>query len=109
DDHREELRIKSKERNRLLKIETIQHYGGVCACCGESRMEFMSLDHKEGGGRQHRLKLKKTGIVFYAWLKRQGYPDGYRVLCMNCNWASSYGLCPHERERQCETLKATAS
>jgi hypothetical protein len=35
-------------------------------------------------------------------LKRQNWPqDGYRVLCMNCNWATSRGrTCPHELKRE---------
>jgi hypothetical protein len=29
-------------------------------------------------------------------LARNGFPDGYRVLCHNCNMAlGQYGYCPH--------------
>jgi hypothetical protein len=33
------------------------------------------------------------------WLIREKLPDGFRVLCHNCNQAIGYyGVCPHESE-----------
>jgi len=70
-----------------------------CACCGEWRLEFLTLDHIDGGGNQHR-KSGMTGRKFYLWLKREGFPPGYRVLCMNCNCSIGfYGYCPHQKEK----------
>ena len=46
---------------------------------------FLQVDHIEGGGNVHRQELKAQGLDLYAWLRRQGYPVGYRVLCMNCH------------------------
>lgn len=38
-------------------------------------------------------------IKAYHWIKRNGFPAGFRVLCLNCNFARGiYGRCPHERE-----------
>ena len=87
-----------QERARLkLRREVIQTYGGKCACCGEERMVFLAIDHINGGGRKHRQSL--GGSIpqhFYAWLRQQHYPLGYRVLCHNCNFAIGlYGYCPH--------------
>jgi len=54
----------------------------------------MSLDHINGGGVAHR---KERGIPLTQWLVRNGYPDGFRVLCHNCNQAlGAYGYCPHQ-------------
>ena len=80
-----------------LRPQTFQAYGGaICACCGEQHQEFLSIDHIHGGGRAHRASINKTGILFYAWLKRHGFPPGYRVLCMNCNFSlGAFGFCPH--------------
>jgi hypothetical protein len=62
-------------------------------------MEFLSIDHVNGGGGEHRRKLKTTSM--YHWLRRQGYPSGFAVLCMNCNFAKGhFGECPHEAERR---------
>jgi len=84
-----------KERQQELKLEVFQAYGGPwCACCGVANMEFLSLDHIKGGGNQHR---KKVGSRLYFYLKRDGFPEGYRVLCMNCNFAiGKFGYCPHK-------------
>jgi len=92
------------EQNKLtarVKAETIAAYGNRCACCGETEIAFLSIDHKFGGGNEHRRSLKRIGgKAFYYWLKRQGYPqDDYQVLCHNCNQAkSAYGICPHQAE-----------
>jgi hypothetical protein len=85
---------------RGISLETIKRYGGKCACCGESRREFLAIDHIDGGGEKHRKELgMRGGANFYGYLKSQGYPAGYRVLCHNCNQSlGSYGYCPHAKE-----------
>jgi hypothetical protein len=57
-------------------------------------MEFLTIDHIKGKGRQHQ---KKINTQICNWLKRNGYPKGYRVLCYNCNCAIGFfGQCPHK-------------
>ncbi|MBY0458284.1 MAG: hypothetical protein K2V38_13165, partial [Gemmataceae bacterium] len=59
----------------------------------------MVIDHVNGGGGKERRE-RGTGEVFYYWLVSQGFPEGYRVLCVNCNHALGiYGYCPHDLER----------
>lgn len=90
-------RAQETRYRRKLRASVLAHYGGKCACCGESRDEFLSIDHINGGGDKHRRETK--GHVF-AWLKRNGFPAGFRVLCHNCNMARGFfGYCPHEREK----------
>lgn len=87
----------AKEAALKGKLELLRAYGGKCACCGEDRFEFLSLDHMiPGDGKAHRAKFR-TPRKIYAYLKSLGYPkDGYRVLCFNCNMATAiYGVCPH--------------
>jgi len=99
------------------RLEALQAYGGEhpkCSCpgCNESHIEFLCIDHINGGGKRHYAQLRaeqkqtkekiKPGMLpgggaLYRWLKKQGYPPGYRVLCYNCNTARSNGPCPvHE-------------
>lgn len=95
--NREEHRQKAREHCQRRKREVIDHYGGKCACCGESAIEFLCLDHKNGNGQQERKAYHFTQVWRIA-IKR-GFPDDYQVLCFNCNNAKSiYGICPHQTQ-----------
>lgn len=97
--------IKENHKFHLrLKDECFSAYGGyVCACCGELEKEFLTLDHKNDDGAEHRRELRSgkgrgAGWLVYLDLRKKGYPDGYQVLCMNCNWGRrKTGTCPHKR------------
>lgn len=98
--YREQRSLWAYTRGRKLKSLIIETYGNICACCGEDAIEFLSIDHINGGGHKHR---KKTGggTSFYLWLKRNNYPPGFQVLCYNCNQAKGYyGKCPHQIARE---------
>ena len=83
-----------------MRAETLFAYSGAqprCACCGEQRLAFLTLDHVNNGGRAHRRQKGNQGV--YHELRRAGYPPGFRVLCFNCNLArGSYGSWPHAGE-----------
>ena len=94
-------RARHSELGRQAKKELFEAYGGAfCACCGEARLAFLSIDHINGGGGKERMKNRTSKARF--WLKKQGYPPGYRVLCFNCNSGRQVngGICPHEEERR---------
>lgn len=41
--------------------------------------------------------LSRGGGHFYGWLIREEFPEGYRVLCLNCNFSHGvFGYCPHQ-------------
>ena len=82
--------------DRELRLETIGRYGGRCVCCGESRLAFLVIDHEDGGGNEHRRALPHSGHAIYRWLRQHNWPDGFRVLCCNCNAAmTQQGNCWH--------------
>jgi hypothetical protein len=86
-----------REYRRSRRARVVAHYGGACACCGETTPEFLALDHIEGGGEQHRAQVGQ-GSNMVEWLIKSGLPEGFRVLCHNCNQAIGYyGACPHEQ------------
>jgi hypothetical protein len=96
-DEKEVLREREYQREykKRFKLHIINYYGGKCACCGETRIEFLSIDHIKGG----KGNPTKRESNFYRWIKTHGYPDDLRVLCMNCNFSRGiHGYCPHERE-----------
>ena len=75
-------------------------YGGKCACCGESELDFLTIDHIYNDGNEHRKKFNiGPGKETYRWLRRNDYPDGFQVLCFNCNLGKriNKGICPHKR------------
>lgn len=80
-------------------------YGGYkCACCGETEPKFLSLDHIENDGASHRRELgydgngKGASSATLSWMRKNNYPSGIQVLCMNCNFgkARNGGICPHQ-------------
>lgn len=99
--HDETLKASDRLRAYRRKVAVIERYGGKCACCGETEPAFLAIDHINGQGNAHRREMgNRGGQSFYLWLKREGYPEGYRVLCHNCNMARSIlGICPHRRLR----------
>jgi hypothetical protein len=93
------IAAKQSKRYRLdTRRECLEHYSNgtpKCACCGETHIEFLGIDHINGGGAKARKELGHGNIG--ASLKAQGYPLGYRVLCHNCNMSIGfYGYCPHQ-------------
>lgn len=85
-----------KRHKKKVRFEVLSYYSNgipTCACCGEMILEFLCIDHINGGGSRNQ---KKTSGNIYAWLKKNDYPLGFRVLCHNCNSALGfYGYCPH--------------
>jgi hypothetical protein len=110
-----------------LKIQTFEAYGGCkCVCCGESDPEFLTLDHINLDGGDQRRKESSSGKNWgwgghhlFRQLRKNGFPPGFQVLCMNCNFGKTRnnGVCPHvkpskplkERLAELETLRGTSS
>ena len=85
-----------------------------CRCCGEnSFVEFLDIDHVLGKkqmdsipelvaiGYSSKFKIKKL----ISWITENDFPEGFQVLCKNCNGAKGVnGICPHETARKEETF-----
>lgn len=97
----------NKKRAQQLsrKLKCIEYYGETCNCCLEQKVNFLTIDHINGGGNAHRREIggnrgKKpyANSKIYSWLIRNKFPFGYQVLCFNCNrgkWMNG-GICPHK-------------
>ena len=92
------IRAKNKKRIRKIKIEVLNSYSNglmQCQCCKEKIIEFLTIDHLPNAPHKRNNK-NRSGTEFYSWLKKHNYPEGFRVLCMNCNFSyGKYGYCPH--------------
>ena len=100
-----DVELNKQERARL-RSEVLLHYCGKtmrfgdlvvnvvsyamrCGSCGFSDHRALQLDHVDNNGAQERKAIGNrlsAGTTFYRWLRRNGLPPGYQVLCANCNW-----------------------
>ena len=98
----EKYRARSRKYNLARRTRVLQHYGGKCACCGENNIEFLAIDHINGGGNiERRTTGVRSGIGLTIWIEQSNYPPHLRVLCHNCNMALAfYGYCPHWADKK---------
>lgn len=100
--HKEQVSKQELEHRLSLKMEVLAHYSSprdhIIMCADPFRLHWyadpflydihvLTLDHINGKGNEERRRAKsKGGWHFYRWLKQQGYPSSYQVLCMNCQF-----------------------
>ena len=77
------------------KKRAVEGYGGKCQCCGEANIQFLVIDHpNQNGGAERKLGI--FGKRIYRKVIEEGFPVSYRVLCANCNMATTHErACPH--------------
>lgn len=97
--HRAKNLLRQHVYYQKLRLICLQKYSNeipFCLCCAEKHIEFLSIDHTNGGGVQHRKEIGK-GSRIYIWLIKNNFPSGFQVLCHNCNMAKAfYKVCPHK-------------
>lgn len=93
--NRDVISARQRAVRRANRKKVIDAYGGKCACCGEAETAFLTIDHVNDDGAQHRRELPQ--LKLYVWLIAQGFPEGFQILCANCNMAKGIeGMCPHQ-------------
>lgn len=92
-DHREKL-IKKRQEKRLIVLNHYSKGKMCCNCCGEKELKFLTIDHINNDGAQHR-KLNKNNIDNF--IIQNHFPEDFQILCYNCNCGKSInnGVCPH--------------
>jgi hypothetical protein len=95
--YRERAKPQAKIFRQITKLRVFEHYGLKCSCCGEDTYEFLTIDHINNDGKQHRREIQST---IYLWLIRNNFPKEFQTLCFNCNCGKSInkGVCPHRRK-----------
>jgi len=80
---------KIKEKQKLTVFSEYCDDVVKCKSCDENDIEILTIDHIDGNGAEHRREIGmagRGGDPFYQWLKKNNYPDGFQVLCYNCNF-----------------------
>lgn len=83
----------SKAKQRYQNVITefkkivISHYSKnkmECKLCKVKGLDFLNIDHIEGRKKMgHSRKVR--GSTLYHFLIKNDFPEGYQVLCWNCN------------------------
>jgi len=97
--NKDEYNKYARDRYAKRKLIVMMHYSknGKCQCCGESTIEFLTIDHITQRKLLNHLR-GFSGRKLYDWLIQNNFPDGFQVLCFNCNFAKwKMGRCPHQR------------
>ncbi len=85
--------VRTSNRNQEIKKAIISHYSKgkqSCSKCGFADIRALTIDHIEGKGGVHRRQIN-TGN-FYRWLIRNNLPNGYQILCMNCQFIKKHEM-----------------
>ena len=72
-------------RSADLAAQDFDLYGRRCACCGLGG---------RGGGSAYREKLfgrDAETCGMYGWLRDNGLPEGFQILCLSCNESKGTG------------------
>lgn len=97
DDH--SLKEKEDYRTLNLKLKVLNYYSKntmSCSLCGYNEEPLiLQLDHIYNNGAEQR-KAFGNGNKFYRWIIKNNYPEGFQVLCPNCNWKKM----PHIRKQR---------
>jgi hypothetical protein len=97
---KEIIREQQRAYDRANKIKIIKAYGSKCICCGETILEFLTIDHINSNDMTGSKENKHgSGSKLYRWLIKNNFPkEGYQLLCYNCNGSKYFfGYCPHSK------------
>jgi hypothetical protein len=79
----------TKRRRAEAQLQAFIHYSGFdpprCILCNYNNILALQLDHINGDGASFRRQNKyATGKSLCLFLRKREWPEGYRVLCANC-------------------------
>jgi hypothetical protein len=101
--HKTKLKIYQNKRNLNNRLKVISFYSNnemCCNICKENIIDFLTIDHINGGGR----KEKVHGSGLYSKLVKNNFPDGFQILCWNCN-CSKHLNSPNKKSAKYKVIK----
>ena len=98
--NKEKIILRAKKAYKQRRLTVLNYYSKgklECNCCGEKMYKFLAIDHidnRYGTGKEHR---KRSGPALQDWIIKNNFPEGFQILCHNCNVAKGHdGICPHK-------------
>ncbi len=94
----EAINLAVSQRRLELRLLVLKTYSpdGIIRCinkdCPEHHnphVEFLQIDHIENDGNEHRKIIGHAAHQLWHWLKKNGFPPGFQILCANCNMHKS--------------------
>lgn len=79
-------RLRYQEKTRMEILSIYSNGTMKCVNCGCDEIDCLSIDHVNNDGYLQRKNKSCSGFYFYQWIKNNGYPEEFQVLCRNCNW-----------------------
>ena len=104
-EHKPELQEYHRNYRRIVRGAALFVYSDgtmQCAICGCDEYGRLCIHHPDNDGTAHRKALGINGgggVAFALWLRKNGYPSGYGVLCNRCN--------PKQRKKEISTSLKT--
>jgi hypothetical protein len=67
-------------------VNVLTNGEGTCRWCGQGDLDVLCVDHIANNGRQHAAEHGyRGGHYLYKWIIKNEYPEGFQILCYNCN------------------------
>lgn len=95
------LKVNNEIRLAKLWKQVFDLYGWKCACCEEGNIDFLTIDHINGGGKHERKNREYSmGAGVLTMAVKEADPSKYQILCFNCNMGRQFRggekhECPH--------------
>jgi len=91
--HRDHFNYTRRLLDAKIRLRILRHYSPnlACAACGYRDIRALSLDHINRNGREMRARL---GSHERQWIIKNNFPEGYQVLCMNCQFIKDKKYAP---------------
>ena len=89
-----------QEWHQKKRLSVLTHYSKslsnseipVCSNCGICDIDFLHVDHIESAKNTKELKHIRAGSNLINYLVRKDFPQGFQILCGNCNWLKHFEL-----------------
>lgn len=88
EEYKERIRESGRKYRQKLKLEIFSVYSKgepKCNECGYNDIRALCVDHIAGRGSEHYKKIGGVGKL-YSWIRKNNFPEGFQILCMNCNF-----------------------